>query len=187
MPSKKCECFYLSELNMEINVISKKYIRICPKHSNEVFLDVAERKEYRFCKKKNLYILKDPSCVNNTINLDIENEYKFLLTSKRSTDSNLSTSNSSLSSLDENNYGKTKGRNNSSFIDMQFDLSIEDIDNGDEIVHFGKYRGLTFNQLLKKDRKYCVNILEVEERKNKEVPSNMKELSDYIKGYFKKN
>jgi hypothetical protein len=170
---------------MEINSISKKYIRICPKHSDEIFAGLAERKEYRFCKKKSLYILRDPSCLSsNAIDLDNPQDYRLLLTSKKSTDSNLSTSDSSLSSLDGNERAVRK---NNSFVYSHINSYIEEIENGEYVVKFGKYKGLTFNQLLKKDRKYCVNILEVEERKNREVPNHIKDFSDYVKRFFKKN
>jgi len=190
MLSKKCDCFYLTELNMEINVISKKYIRVCVKHSNKIFADIAERKDYRFCKKKNLYYLKDLSGINSdTIELDLnQNKCTFsnTLVSKDSVESLDSTNSTftSTSSLDK----LLKTDSFDSIVDFHISKYYPDKDCDKEYntISFGKYKGLTFNELLKKDKKYSINIMNIES-KNKNIPSNMKDFSKFVKSYIKKN
>ncbi len=177
MLSKKCECFYLTELNMEINVISKKYIRVCSKHSEEIFTGPVERKQYRFCKKKKIYHIKDSSSLSTGNAIDLElvdksNTIKFGLQSKDSVES-LNSNDSTIS-------------NDSSIIDS---LIMKNCGSkGDIRISFGKYKGLTFNELLKKDKKYCINIMNIEsERDSKTLPSSMSDLSKYVKEYIEKN
>ncbi len=187
MLSKKCECFYLTELNMEINVISKKYIRVCVKHSNKIFAETSERKEYRFCKKKKIYYLKDLSGIDSdTIELDLNRDkYKFSLQSKDSVESlesnETSTTSSSLDKL-------LKVDSFDSIIDFHISKYHPDCNHGENYntISFGKYKGLTFNELLKKDKKYSINIMHIES-KSKDIPNNMKEFSNFVKSYIKKN
>lgn len=167
MLSKKCECFYLTELNMDINVISKKFIRVCVKHSDKIFTEVVERKNYRFCKKKKLYYIRDVSSASmeNTIDLDGRMSYSNQLVSKDSVDSDDST----LS-------------NHSSLMDSLIMKNCSD--RGEHKIAFGKYKGMTFNELLKKDKKYCMNIMSIEINKGRDtIPANMSDLSEYVKEY----
>lgn len=167
MLSKKCECFYLTELNMDINVISKKFIRVCVKHSDKIFADMTERKNYRFCKKKNIYHIRDLSLasVENAIDLDGRLSYNNQLVSKDSVNSDDSTDSNHSSLMDSLIMKNCSSRGNNK-------------------IAFGKYKGLTFNELLKKDKKYCMNIMSIEISKGRNtIPANMSDLSEYVKEY----
>lgn len=58
----KCGCFFTKELDMDTNIINKKYIKICANHSE--YINIINKDNYTFNKKSNFYILK-----TNTISL----------------------------------------------------------------------------------------------------------------------
>jgi hypothetical protein len=147
MPIVKCDCFFITELNMELNEISKKYIKVCEKHADIVLKNSEIRHEFKFNKKKKLYYNKN------------------------------STSDTSLSSKDLYVSGSNRSLNNST------STNSIDSDNSD-IIDFGKYRGLTFEEVCQKYRNYCVNILNIKSRKDIDN-DEMDKFVDYLKAKFK--
>ncbi len=126
MPVGKCDCLFITELNIEINEISKKYIKVCERHAETIFKSKEERHDFKFNKKKKIYYCKNPNSDHS-----IED-----MTSFKSTNSLYNTISTS---------------------------SVESDDT--EIIDFGKYKGMSFNDVCKKYRNYCVNILNLKSRK----------------------
>lgn len=62
----KCECSYISDLVIETNSIQKKYIKICTKHATSVFTEASIKEQYKFSKKKNIYLLRNRSNLSLT-------------------------------------------------------------------------------------------------------------------------
>jgi hypothetical protein len=81
---KKCECMYLSELDIDKNSIVKKYMKVCTKHAADVFTEPFTRENYKYSKKKNIYYLRDTSSgkvklrkTNSTSSTDSEDTISF--------------------------------------------------------------------------------------------------------------
>jgi hypothetical protein len=96
-------------------------------------------------------------------------------------DGRLSYNNQLLSKDSINSYDSTDS-NHSSLMDSLIMKNCSS--RGNNKIVFGKYRGLTFNELLKKDKKYCMNIMSIEISKGRStIPANMSDLSEYVKEY----
>lgn len=151
MPIGKCDCLFITELNMEINEISKKYVKVCNKHAENIFKNKEDKKEFKFNKKKKLYFCKNSNSDNN---------------------------------LDK--FGSSK-----SFLSLNNSNSTESTDIDDlEIIEFGRYKGMSFDEVCRKYRNYCVNIINLKSRKdinNEELDRFAYYLNNRFHKSFKKN
>ena len=150
----KCDCLFITELNMEINEISKKYIKVCERHAETIFKTKEERNGFKFNKKKGLYFCRNPNSDRSL------NEYT-----------------SSKSSLN---------LHNSSSIGSTDSCGSEDL----EIIDFGKYKGMSFDEVCTKYRNYCVNIINLKSRKridNDEMGKFVHYLNSKFYNSIKKN
>lgn len=106
MPVIKCDCFFITQLNMELNEISKKHIKVCKKHAELIFKNNEIKQDFKYNKKTGIYYNKNSSNENS-------------LTPKEKINSSVSLYNSSsISSCDTDNsssnsevieFGKYKG------------------------------------------------------------------------------
>jgi hypothetical protein len=179
MPLSKCKCLYLTELNIEINTIHKKYVRICSKHSEKIFKTDIDKINYRFCKKRNSYIFRGISSISLEENiLDFYDKDWY-------GENHIN----NLRSISKKNSNKLthKNSNNTCNSSQDTENSYEDIKQNKKVL-FGKYSGLDFEEILEKDKNYCINIMNIEtsktEEEKKQMPSSMRALSKFIKDKF---
>lgn len=182
MPLIKCKCLYLTELNIELNTIHKKYVRICSKHSEKIFETGIDKINYRFCKKRNAYIFRGISSIKLEENiLDFYDK-----------DWHGVNHINNLRSISRKNSDKNSNKNldhacGSSENTEETEDSYEDFAHKKKVL-FGKYSGLDFEELLERDRNYCINIMNIESTKSEEekskMPSSMRALSKFIKDTF---
>ncbi len=125
----KCECSFLTELDIESNSFKKKYIKVCTKHAKNVFTNKSIKEQYIYSKKKNFYVLRNKS--------------------------------------------------ESSSVKIR---SIDSCDSTDteSILSFGKYSGENFSNVLRRDKPYCKNIINITSRKQS-MPAEMHKFSEFLK------
>lgn len=194
MPLTKCKCLYLTELNIELNIIQKKYVRICSKHSEKIFETNIDKINYRFCKKKNAYIFRGISSIKLEENILDFNDKDWYgvnhINNLRSISRKNSDKNSNKNT--ESNCGNCSNNSNNCNCDNsetteETEDSYEDISQQKKVL-FGKYSGFSFEELLEKDKNYCINIMNIESNKSEEekskMPSSMVALSNFIKNTF---
>lgn len=188
MPLIKCKCLYLTELNIELNTIHKKYVRICSKHSEKIFETGIDKINYRFCKKRNAYIFRGISSIKLEENiLDFYdkdwhgvNHINNLRSISRKNSDKITSKNSDHASGNSGNSGTSEATEDT-------EDSYENFAHQKKVL-FGKYSGLDFEELLERDRNYCINIMNIESTKTEEekskMPSSMIALSKFIKKKF---
>jgi hypothetical protein len=179
MPLSKCKCLYLTELNIELNTIHKQYVRICSKHSEKIFETGFDKINYRFCKKRNAYIFRGISSIKLEENiLDFYDKDWY-------GENHIN----NLRSINRKNSDKLLNKNTDNACNSSEDTedSFEDINRNKKVL-FGKYSGMGFDEILEKDKNYCINIMNIESSKTEEeqqkMPSSMRALSKFIKNKF---
>lgn len=179
MNLNKCKCLYLTELNIELNTIYKKYVRVCSKHSEKIFKTGIDKINYRFCKKRDSYIFRGISSIKLEENiLDFydkdwygENHINNLRSINRKNSDKLNRKDS------DNAYTTSSDYTEDSYEDFK-----------QKKVLFGKYAGMFFEEILERDKKYCINIMHIEssktEEEQKKMPSSMRDFAKFIKDKF---